>query len=174
MYQNKLPKLSGELLSIEYWPKWQPNHTDNSRFVEPDVFLRFEDFDVLIEAKRRNYGGQSKTQYTNQIQAYSNEYGDDNKILYYIKLGGLITFSNEDSSQSKIIICKTDWSKLLQEVVELKKELEQSNRYLTEHYIRLLDDCIKGFTLHHFYYMEWLIDLSKIKINTQTIPLNIK
>lgn len=172
MYQNKLPKLSGELLSIEYWPKWLSTDTNNSRFVEPDVFLRFDDFDVLIEAKRQNYGGQSKAQFENETRAYFNEYGEDEKLLYFIKLGGLITFSNEDSINPKIIICKTDWTKLLKEVVELKNELEQSNRYLTEHYIRLLNDCINGFKLHHFYHMEWLEDLAKIKINTLTIPIN--
>jgi hypothetical protein len=174
MYQNKLPKLSGELLSIEYWPKWIATDTVNSRFVEPDVFLRFEDFDLLIEAKRQNLGGQSKTQFKNETQAYFNEYGKDDKLLYFVKLGGLITFSNENSSDSRIVICKTDWTKLLKEVAELKKELEQSNNYLTEHYIRLLTDCIKGFSIHQFYSIEWLEDLQTTKINTLTIPLNFK
>lgn len=174
MYQNKLPKLSGELLSMEYWPKWIAKDTENSRFVEPDVFLRFEDFDVLIEAKRQNTGGQTKTQFNNETQAYFNEYGEDNKSLYFIKLGGLNTFSNENSQDSRIIICKTDWTKLLKEVTELKKELKQSNSYLTEHYIRLLTDCIKGFSLHQFYSIQWLEDLQLTKINTLTIPLNFK
>lgn len=174
MYQNKLPKLCGELLSIEYWPKWDAQQTNNNRLVEPDVFLRFEDFDVLIEAKRHNTGGQYKTQFDNETQAYFNEYGEDNKSLYFIKLGGLNTFSDEDSINHKIIICKTDWTKLLSEVVDLKKELEQSNSFLTRHYVRLLNDCIQGFSLHHFYYMQWLEDLSTVKINTTTIPLNFK
>jgi len=172
MYQNKLPKYCGELLHIEYWPKWDANNTNNTRLVEPDVFIRFEDFDILIEAKRQNSGGQNKTQFENETQAYFNEYGNEKKLLYFIKLGGLNNFSNENSDNSKIIICKTDWTKLLNEVVGLKKELEQSNSYLTKHYVRLLNDCIKGFSLHHFYYMEWLKDLSTTKINTLTIPLN--
>ena len=174
MYQDKLPKLCGELLSIDYWPKWDANQTNNNRLVEPDVFLRFEDFDVLIEAKRYDISGQNKIQFDNETQAYFNEYGEDNKSLYFIKLGGLNTFSNEDYRNQKIIICKTDWTKLLGEIVHLKKELEQSNRFLTNHYVRLLDDCILAFSLHHFYYMQWLKDLSDIKINTTSIPLNIK
>lgn len=172
MYHNKLPKYCGELLDIEYWPKWDANNTYNTKLVEPDVFIRFEDFDILIEAKRQNSGGQKKTQFDNEIQAYFNEYGNEKKLLYFIKLGGLNNFTNENSNNSKIIICKTDWTKILNEVVSLKKELEQSNSYLTHHYVRLLNDCIKGFSLHNFYYMEWLKDLSTTKINTLTIPLN--
>jgi len=174
MYQDKLPNLCGELISIDYWPKWDPTQTTNIRSVDPDVFLRFEDFDVLIEAKRNDINGQNKIQFDNETQAYFNEYGVDNKTLYFIKLGGLNTFSNEDSKNQKIIICKTDWTKLLDKIVDLKKELEQSNRFLTNHYVRLLNDCILAFSLHHFYYMQWLKDLSDIKINATSIPLNIK
>lgn len=174
MYEDKLPKLCGELLSIEFWPKWDANETTNDRLVEPDVFIRFEDFDVLIEAKRYNRNGQTKTQFENETKAYYNEYGNDNKSLYFIKLGGLNTFANEDSGKENIFICKTDWTKLLNEIIDLKKELEQGNQFLTNHYVRLLNDCIQAFSLHNFYYMQWLKDLSDLKINITTIPLNIK
>ena len=173
MYQNNLPKHCGELIQIEYWPKWDANKTKNTKFVEPDLFLRFEEFDIIIEAKRQNNGGQNKEQFEKEIKAYLNEYDTEKKALYFIQLGGLINYSNEISNNSKIIICKTDWTKLLNEVVDLKNELEQSNNYLTNHYVRLLNDCIKGFSLHNFYYMEWLKDLSSTKINRLTIPLKI-
>jgi len=173
MSQDKLPKLCGELSSIEYWPKWDAKNTSNDRLVEPDVFIRFEEFDVIIEAKRYDFKGQTKTQFHNETEAYFNEYGEDYKPLYFIKLGGLNSVQNEDSRIEKIIICKTDWTKLLTEIVDLKKELEHSNKFLTNHYVRLLDDCIQAFSLHQFYYLQWLKDLAEIKINSISIPLNI-
>mgnify|MGYP000639808196 CR=1 FL=1 len=174
MYQQKLPKFSGEIKSFEYWPSWNAENTENNQRVEPDVFLRFEDFDVLIEAKRHNLGGQYKNQFDNETQAYQNEYGEQNKPLYFIKLGGLNNLNNEDSNNPKVVICKTDWSKLLNEIVLLKSEFERGNTHLNQHYVRLLSHCIKGFSLHNFYNIQWLEKLSAYKINTTTIPLNIK
>lgn len=173
MYQNKLPKLSGELQSLQYWPKWNSTDTKNTNFVEPDVFLQFEDFDVLIEAKRYNSGGQSNSQLSKEVSAYSNEYTDNKKVLYFIKLGGLTINSNEEPQVQNLVICETDWDRLLKEVVELKEEFEKGNLYLSDNYIRLLTDCIKGFALHNFYYMEWLEDIINLKIKTLEIPLNL-
>lgn len=174
MYHNKLPKYSGELIQMEYWPKWSSKDTSNSHFIEPDVFLRFEEFDILIEAKRQNRIGQTSKQLENEVQGYLNEYGKEQKTLYFVKLGGLNTTDDEIYKNPNIIICKTDWSKLLNEICTLKNELERSNGYLANHYIRLLDDCIKGFSIHQYYAFEWLVNLKKRRINTLSIPLQIE
>lgn len=174
LYHQKLPIHSGEIMSIEYWPSWSAENTENNKRVEPDVFISFEKFDILIEAKRNNKGGQNKDQFENEIKSYWNEYGDRNKTLYFIKLGGLNNLLDENSPYSNVVVCKTDWSKLLNEVVLLKVELEKGNRFLNQNYIRLLDDCIKGFSLHHYYKIEWLKDLKEVRINSNSIPLNIK
>lgn len=171
LYHQKLPKYSGEINSIEYWPSWSAENTENSKRVVPDVFISFDEFDVLIEAKRYNVGGQLKNQFENEFKSYQNEYGDKNKMLYFIKLGGLNNRNDEKSPYSKVVICKTDWTKLLNEVVLLRAELERGNSILNQNYIRLINDCIKGFALHHFYKIEWLKDLSKISINKTNIPI---
>ena len=80
MYQKNLPKYCGELMSFEFWPNWNPEGTDNSDRVEPDVFLRFEDFDVIVEAKRYDTTGQTIGQFNNETRAYYNEYGEDDKL----------------------------------------------------------------------------------------------
>lgn len=46
-----MPITSGRLLSYDFWPHWDRTGTDNTNYVEPDLFIRFEEFDVIIEAK---------------------------------------------------------------------------------------------------------------------------
>ena len=167
MYQDKLPKSCGELKSIEYWPKWNADETSNQNFIEPDVFIRFESFDLLIEAKRFDAGGQYDNQLSKEIKAYNNEYSEDNKKLFFIKLGGLNNYDDELNKEATI--CKTDWFKILNGVVNLKDELENCQYLNTDHLIRLLDDSIESFSIHHYYHLQWLNDLTKIKINKTEI-----
>src|SRR5438552_1575411 len=74
-YGTGLPAVVGEPKIIALWPKWDPQGTRNSSYVEPDLFLRFEDFDLIIEAKRWDQGMQSRNQWEDQLTAYANEYG---------------------------------------------------------------------------------------------------
>jgi len=38
---DELPLIAGELLDYKFWPKWSATGTSNSRYVEPDIFMRF-------------------------------------------------------------------------------------------------------------------------------------
>ena len=57
-YNERMLVNSGKLLSYEFWSHWDNTGTDNNTYVEPDLFIRFEEFDVIIEAKYGDYGGQ--------------------------------------------------------------------------------------------------------------------
>ena len=46
-FKNEIPKEAGTLESFEFWPKWNPENTINSNYVEPDVFIRFKNFDLI-------------------------------------------------------------------------------------------------------------------------------
>ncbi len=48
-----LPATAGRLEAFEMWPSWDPTGTGNTKRVEPDVFIRFSRFDLIIEAKNR-------------------------------------------------------------------------------------------------------------------------
>lgn len=169
LYQDKLPKISGELLNIIFWDKWNAKDTSNSNFVEPDLLLQFEDFDIIIEAKRYDNFQQSKHQMEKEIQAYYNVF-DGSKDLYFIQLGGLHSKDNEDDfcfNNYKIKIVKTDWSRLLHEVVT-QRILFQSNPYSqTLAYCRVLDDVRKAFEMHNFYEMKWMKEMAYTAIKVK-------
>lgn len=165
LYQDKLPYSCGEILSIEYWQKWNANKTTNSKFVEPDIFIRFNEFDIIIEAKRYNTFQQSDTQIKNEIQAYFNEYEQEDKKLYFIQLGGLYNKNNIENiieHKTEVVICKTDWTKILDQVVFERNKIKDNDLSFLKSYTRILDDTIIGFELHQFYKKIWLKDL-KVK-----------
>ena len=37
---------SGRLISYDFWPHWDNTGTDNQSYVEPDLFISFEELDV--------------------------------------------------------------------------------------------------------------------------------
>ncbi|GAB3679006.1 hypothetical protein [Salinisphaera aquimarina] len=62
------------LQSIDFWPTY--NHEDGTR-CEPDILLRFDDVDVLVEAKRYDDSEwQTRDQLQAEIESYNNEYPD--------------------------------------------------------------------------------------------------
>lgn len=167
----KLPHSSGELLQISFWDKWDATDTTNSNFVEPDVFLRFNDFDVIIEAKRYDANQQSNTQRDNEIKGYQTEFSKDEKDLYFIQLGGLNHKNDEKDISStinnkKIVICKTNWTKLLEQIVAKNNDLKESTLSTELAYSRILEDTINGFALHQYYKNRWLKNL-KVKESIQ-------
>ena len=169
LIHDKLPHVSGELENISYWESWDAKGTSNSKKVYPDVFLRFYNFDVIIEAKSRDEKQQYSEQKENEIISYFNEYKDDNKQLYFIQLGGLHNFDDEPDfifDNKRIIICKTNWTKLLHQIVFQKEKFQKHNLSVFNSYSRILDDIILGFELHQFYSIRWLRDLSRHKIQT--------
>lgn len=173
LYYDKLPTASGDLLSISFWDKWKAKDTTNSNFVEPDVFLRFNEFDVIIEAKRNDEKQQSKTQMKNEIQAYYNEFNEDDKALYFIQLGGLYHRNDELDflfNDKSVVICKTNWTKLLEQIVTENNKIKNSGLTILSAYNRILEDSISGFALHQYYKKRWLKNLN-IKSPIEFQPL---
>ncbi len=173
LYQDKLPDYCGEIEDILFWEKWNATDTENARFVEPDVFLRFKNFDIIIEAKRYDTFQQSEKQHKDQMQAYINEFESDNKQLYYIQLGGLYDkedISNKIINNHEIIICKSDWSSMLSQIVKEKENFESITVSYLSPYKRIFEDLIAGFELHQFYKKSWLETLRiDNKLQTQNI-----
>ena len=167
LYQDKLPRYSGELLDMIFWDKWDAKDTTNSNFVEPDLLLKFEDFDVIIEAKRFDEFQQSRNQMDNEIKSYYNVF-DGDKDLYFVQLGGL--HSKEDESdycfkEKKIKVVKTDWTRLLHEIIKKRNVIHPASLPQTHAYCRILDDIRKAFEMHNFYEMKWMKDILPTSIN---------
>lgn len=171
LFHQNLPE-SGKILEMSYWAKWKAEYTNNKNFVEPDLFIRFEAFDMVIEVKRGNEKQQNLWQIENEIKAYFNEFEGDKKDLYFIQLGGLHNLNKESDLEIKnktIKLYKTNWSKLLDQIIFERKQLDNLDYSFTNSYKRILDDLIKGFELHNFFKNEWLCDLEFTDITQQKL-----
>lgn len=172
LYHQKLPEVSGEILELTYWAKWNADDTQNERYIEPDVFIRFYNFDLIIEAKRHNEKQQKHYQILNEIRSYFNEFDVDNKDLYFIQLGGLNTLTEAEDNYhngKKIILCKTDWTKLLDQIVCEKNKINNLDYSQTNSCKRILEDIIKGFEMHGYLKQVWLNSLDPITITDNNL-----
>ncbi|WP_299577477.1 hypothetical protein [uncultured Sunxiuqinia sp.] len=155
---SELPKQAGKMVSTEFWPHWDAEHTSNSIFIEPDVFIRFSEFDLIIEAKRYDKDQQYQGQWENQIQAYRNEFSDE-KPLFYIALGGLFTHETQTVNGIKVVMCR--WKSLLEQVKMAHQLLSESEGllYSSDAILRILSDLKKVFRLHGYATGLWFSSL---------------
>lgn len=175
LYHQKLPLHSGEILEFSYWSKWNADKTYNMKYIEPDLFIRFEVFDVIIEAKRNNENQQSTKQILNEIKSYYNEFGEEKKELYFIQLGGLYDLKDTEDAyinNEKVVICKSDWTKLLDQIVFENNKINALEYSQTNSYKRIFEDLIKGFEMHSFFKKLWLDSIEIRNITTHT-PKNL-
>lgn len=111
-----------------FWPKWNPNSkfdTGNSNFVEPDIFYRFENLDVIVEAKYSDYSGQFREEWEREFKAYLNEYSEDKKKVVLLAVGGNRTFEREPElrvDKYRCPVVKFSWVSLLNAVLAYEEE----------------------------------------------------
>ncbi|MBI9062572.1 MAG: hypothetical protein JEZ14_11350 [Marinilabiliaceae bacterium] len=177
---TNLPIVAGNLEGIEFWPRWSAEGIEGRQYIEPDVFMQFCNFDLIIEAKKGDDGGQYNEQWINQIRAYCNEMKDDRE-LFYITLGGnsdklndrVEVSYNTDEKIQKITttINKCDWMSLLIEITTLKSQLKTVSTSISSHdaILRLLDDIIASFNYHGFYNVKWFKNLTYKSVNNESI-----
>lgn len=178
-YNERMLVNSGKLLSYEFWSHWDNTGTDNNTYVEPDLFIRFEEFDVIIEAKYGDYGGQYLKQWTQELTAYDNEYGKEEKPVIFIAVGGNMSMDIEEIKvrSRKHLIFKCNWLSLLIATNKYRSELKRisvpdMNISAT---LRLLDNIILAFNINGVYNIDWLNTMATEKniINSSSID-NLK
>lgn len=165
IYGNSFSKDTGALLSLTFWDKWRMKEEDNnSKFVEPDVFLSFEKLNLIVEAKRWDDKQQSEEQWTTELQGYFNEYPkeEETKPVYLLALGGLHSEENVflKINEENVTILKSRWSKLLNTIVNQKKalaNLETPTPFQISQ-LNVLEDLVVSFELHGFFAGTWLTD----------------
>lgn len=171
---DDLPEYSGRLLSYDFWPHWDCKGTDNSNFVEPDLFLRFEAFDVILEAKYGDYGGQYLQQWRRELIAYCNEYKNEKEVIF-IAIGGNQTVHKEFTKikGKQLLIHKCNWLSILINVNKYEAELEQVTipDLALSSTKRILENIILAFNLNGVYNISWFADMAidKPQISSQSI-----
>ena len=149
-----LPVESGELQNIDFWPDWSAEGKDitNKDRVQPDIFCEFDNFYLIVEAKRNgNQSKQCKRQWKNEINAFLNEFYDRDKTLIFIAIGGNETFKSQiiPIRGGEQDVFSASWQNLLNAIDKRKKEC-------SNHEQRILSDIIQVSERHGISCMEWL------------------
>lgn len=167
-YGDGLTNQNSRILSVEFWPHWTPTYSNNTNFIEPDIFIRTTHFDLIIEAKRFDYNKQSSQQWENEFQGYLNDYGNDQKEVIFLALGGI---SNEEPEIIKLKdrnmrVIKCRWIRLLNEVKNVQMKLEKIQNHISniDSTIIIINDIVMGFGIHGYATGKWLEDEDFSKI----------
>jgi hypothetical protein len=196
-FQDGLRKYSGDLEYVEFWPNWpMPNRKKESGTRrQPDVFLRFEEFDLIAEAKRDDSCSQNHTQWTEQLFCYlekRNKEGERKQPIVLWVLGGMgalmdekkltNTFDKvrklivEEYPDEEIGFAVTPWKNILYSLIDLRNYLIEERKkqfplisfHNRSHIFRLVDDIIEALRLHGI--KEWHF-LSETTVYSEVINL---
>ena len=153
---KKLPVETGAIKEIQFWPRWyQDSNYTNQR--EPDVFISFEKFDLIIEAKRWDNGDQNREQWKNEFEAYHTEYGNDRKV-YLLTIGGTAWMKDiEKSGKHKVFACK--WQALLEECQRLRRNLSNEDSMKKAQH-RILENVCYWLEYHGYFGGRWAKDFN--------------
>jgi hypothetical protein len=77
---------------IDYWPKYDLPDRDDRQFVEPDLLIKFKDFDLLVEVKPPQGGNQYVDQWRAEIEGYFAQ-EQDVKEIYFLAIGRIESVS---------------------------------------------------------------------------------
>lgn len=173
-FSANFPHAAGEPRAIHLRPNWSAEGTTNSARVIPDLVIEFDDFDLIVEAKRWDHLLQDREQWKRELTAYINEYGPRKRKVKMLALGGNISHEDEHIRETfippgsapstsheficPVHICK--WSSLLLECRRWREKLEnaedQSSRTRAD--MRILNDLIAIFVRHGFTPVRWFKD----------------
>jgi hypothetical protein len=163
-YGDVIPDYNSQIINYMFWPRWDAKDSANSFHVEPDLFIETLNYNIIIEAKRYDYNQQKTIQWRTELQAYINEYGDTDKEVYLIALGGIRSEETEilkinefEPNERSFKVVKCRWSRILQKVKTLHSKLER-DRFPMNSVIsvfNILDDIILGFRIHGYNTGEW-------------------
>lgn len=173
-YSHDLPAHAGEPQLLEFQPKWNSSGAGNKKYVEPDVFLRFRDFDLIIEAKRGENSWQDPAQWQRELIGYTNVYGEEKRQVRMIALGGILQEWDDMLSHSwhpslesephqfacPVHMCR--WEGIVYQCSRMLGELQRLNYPNSQTFamLRILEDMIRLFACHNIFTRQWFADFS--------------
>ena len=169
-----LPDNVGKLEKFEFWPSWDPapQLERNNLRVEPDVFLRFEELDIIVEAKRHDFTksqqeSQREEQWENELGAWFKEFQSDRPVVL-LAIGGNTTVGTCEVElehlPQQFRVERLHWEMLRDSVFEL------SNRFSNDtHLVHLVDqlDNVFDFFGVRSQKMRWLCYLSSTAVKNK-------
>ena len=137
-----------QLSEFEFWPHWDAAETNNRYFVEPDVFISTQDFDLIIEAKRKG-AGQYVEQWESEIKSYRKVYSTYKKV-FLLALEG--NWNHSVQIVEGVPILKCEWQSMLDSIDTL---LFNKSYQIEDCQKRILLDIVSAFEVHGFIKCEW-------------------
>lgn len=147
--------ISEKIQEYEFWPHWKASESTNSHFVEPDVFISTEEFDLIVEAKRKG-AGQDKSQWKNEVVSYKTTISE-NKKVYFLALEGNWNVTNEEIEGIPVLKC--NWQAILDAVDYLIKYFDETSEMPHQ---RVLLDIITAFEIHGYLKCQWLEEINPV------------
>lgn len=164
---NPLPVDVGKLEKVEFWPSWKPDSKlkRNNLRVEPDVFLRFKDLDIIVEAKRSDFEqSQNEEQWQNELGAWCQKFQTDRPVVL-LAIGGNSSVGTCEVElkhlKQQFRVEKLNWGMLCDAVFELSNRF--SNDTHLAHVVDQLDIVFDFFGVISLK-MRWLCNLRSISV----------
>jgi hypothetical protein len=161
-YSNSLPRNIGGIKGYEFWPRWGACGTSNKKSVEPDLFIRFEETDIIFEVKR-DYNPQHRQQWENEVIGYKNEFRE-RKEVYLIAVDGINHELEEEldlEEIGKVRVVKCRWMNILKTLQKIYLELDKCDYLDYNNIKRIINTSILALEFHGFMRIFWLEEISK-------------
>lgn len=162
---TSFPESIGQILDYQFWTHWDATNTDNSNFVEPEVWIETSDYNIIVEAKKFDGGGQYEDQWRNEIQSFMDTFPLDKRLIIFIAIGGNTSLTERTIlvKENRYNIYPISWFNLLHAVTTLLSQTE------VPHQQRILRDIIEAFEHHNYFDVTWLVSLPMIDLNSNVI-----
>lgn len=161
-----LPEDIGMIKSIDFWRKLDPSGTSNKKYVEPDVLIETDSHCIIIEAKKTDDPyNQYESQWEKEITCVRNSSENRNKKIVFIAIGGNSSCKDCEIRVNKVryVIHLTSWFNMLNSVLNFRGSLDVTGN---RHIIKLLDNVIKAFEVHHIIKTIWLESICGFSIDS--------
>lgn len=161
-----LPEDIGMIKSIDLWKRLKPGGTTNKNYVEPDVFIRTNTHCIIIEAKKTDDSyNQDESQWEKEITCVRNSSENRDKKIVFIAIGGNSSCKDCEIRVNKVryVIHLTSWFNMLNSVLNFRASLDVTGN---RHIIKLLDNVIKAFEVHHIIKTIWLDSMCGFSIDS--------
>ena len=156
----------GKIQSVNFWARVDAGDNIEQQFVEPDVWIETENYDIILEAKLDDTRGQYKEQWEKEIKSIMDVQAQKKDIVL-IALGG-----NRNMKPREALGCpvfKASWYNLVNAVVKERDNLNNAN-----YQSRILNDVIELLACQGVIKIEWLKTLPLNQVNDQALELWIR
>lgn len=116
----------GNLIDIDFWPHWKPDGVHNLNYVEPDVFMNFDNLSIIFEVKKNDSTAQSVDQWEKEVNSFHKTYVGNTKPLILVAINGNSSIQSEEING--IDIYKTSWARLCDAALKRNEKLSKYHR----------------------------------------------